>query len=149
MFHEYDTCIKGCYLYGKDDTALTACPSCNAPRSETKVFPVLSLASKFAELIASDDCRERLLYRHENYPRETVISNCDLPNKVYNDIFDGEVYADIIRKKEEDRPLDIYFTLSIDGFTSKSSSARLTIIHCIVSNFHPSEVCKYLHINNE
>lgn len=138
MFNEYNTCIRGCYLYStKEDAALESCPSCNTPRSETKVWPVLDLASKFAELIASDDCREKLLYRHQNYPKEVVLQNSDSPKKVYNDIFDGEAYAELIRKREVDHPLDIYFNLNIDGFTSKTSSTRLTIIHVVVLNYHP------------
>lgn len=145
LFKSYPTCPKGCYVYSKNDTTLQGCPYCKALRGEDKSWPVLSLASKFAELIASDEVRGKLLYRYENYPREKVLENDGLTDKVYNDIFDSAGYAKLLREKEVDNPLDIYFNLNIDGFTSnKSSSTRLTIIHCVVLNYSPTEVSKKL-----
>lgn len=142
LFNYHSTCPKGCYVYSsKEDASLTSCPSCNTPKSENKMWPVLSIASKMAELIASEDSRERLLYRHQNFPKEEVLKNHSSSEKVYNDIFDSEGYANLIREKEEDRPLDVYFNLNIDGFRSKFSTTKLTIIHCVVLNYDPTEVC--------
>ncbi|CAO3623086.1 unnamed protein product [Mucor hiemalis] len=139
LFNEHSTCPKGCYVYSKDDNLLTSCPYCESPRSENRMWPVLNLGSKFAELIASEKTREKLLYRHENYPKEEVLANDLKGDKVYNDIFDSAGYANLLRKKEVDNPLDIYFNLNIDGFTSKVSSTKLTIIHCVVLNYSPTE----------
>lgn len=144
LFNEHSTCPKGCYVYSKDDNLLTSCPYCESPRSENRMWPVLNLGSKFAELIASEKTREKLLYRHENYPKEEVLANDLKGDKVYNDIFDSAGYANLLRKKEVDNPLDIYFNLNIDGFSSKFSSTKLTIIHCVVLNYSPTEVRKQL-----
>lgn len=126
-------------MYSKKD-AHQNCPLCQTPKSQNKEWPVLNLASKFATLIAGENTRERLKYRYENYPRETVLENDASPNKVYNDVFDSATYARLLREKEVDNEFDIYFNLNIDGFTSKCSSARLTIIHAVVLNYSPTEV---------
>lgn len=139
LFNYHQSCPRGCYVYSKDDIN-QACPECNAPRSKSKLWPVLNIASKFAELIASEETRERLLYRFENYPKESVLANDLLPKKVYNDVFDSAAYARLLRQREVDNEYDIYFNIYIDGFTSKYSSTRLSIIHCVVLNYSPTEV---------
>lgn len=83
------------------------------------------------------------MYRHENYPKEAVLANECSPEKVYDDIFHSTGYANLIRERE-DNPLDIYFNLNCDGFQSKYSSTKLTIIHCVVQNYSPTEVSKKL-----
>lgn len=142
LFNKHSTCPNGCYVYSKKDASLKSCPYCNSPRSENKLWPVLNLGTKFTELIASEETRKKLLYRHENYPKEEVLANDLRSDRVYNDIFDSAGYANLLRKKEVDNPLDIYFNLNIDGFTSKYSSTKLTIIHCVVLNYSPTEVSK-------
>lgn len=139
LFNYHESCPRGCYVYSKNDTH-QSCPQCNAPKSENKLWPSLSISSKFASLISSEETRERLLYRFENYPKESVLANDLLPKKVYNDIFDSASYAKLLRQKEVDNEYDIYFNINIDGFTSKYSSTRLTIIHCVVLNYSPTEV---------
>lgn len=121
--------------------SFTACPTCKSPRQKNKTWPVLKLSSKFAELIASKDSRERLMYRYDNYPKDKVLAANRSPvSKVYDDIFDSAAYAAVLKKRDVDNPLDIYFNLNIDGFQSKVSSTKLVIIHCVVLNYSPVEV---------
>lgn len=141
LFDNYSTCVNGCYLYSTpQDEQLTACPRCGSHKSSNKQFPMLSLSSKLSELIAGSETSERLKYRYENYPRDTVLANARSTNKVYNDIFDSLAYAEVLRKREIDNPLDIYLNLNVDGFQSKVSRTKLTIIHCVVLNYCPTEV---------
>ena len=82
------------------------------------------------------------MYRHRNYSPDSNsvrISSND-PEKVYNDIFDGELYKEQCKLGRFDNPLDIALKIDIDGFTSKNSSVHMTMIHAVVLNFDMSEV---------
>ncbi|KAL0582457.1 hypothetical protein ABG067_007666 [Albugo candida] len=109
---------------------LTACPYCKSPKSEATPWRVLRMADKFAQLLACKDIRERLEYRHNNYPNDEVLKNRNKVDKVYNDIFDGDVYANVVQQGLMENKHDICIKIDIDGFKSKFSSLKMVIVHC-------------------
>lgn len=122
------------------DTALVACPVCGASRSNTATLKTVNVADKLAELLTCDDVRERLAYRHNNYPKEKVLSQRCEKDKVFTDVFDGELYKNFVEKNLFDNKYDIALKIDIDGFKSKFSSTKLVMVHCVVLNYDISEV---------
>lgn len=151
LVNRHNACPKGCYSFDtKKDALLTACPNCKTPKTEAKPWRVLRIADKFAELLACDDIREKLEYRYNNYPNEEVLKNRNNPNKVYQDVFDGDVYADLVEKGFMENKHDICIKIDIDGFKSKFSSMKMIIVHCVVLNYDIVEVSlKKLNKNSE
>lgn len=134
---------NGCYLYSsKKDAALDACPVCHSPRSLKNELKTVKIADKLSELLACEDIRERLSYRHENYPKNIVVSERHNPKKIYKDVFDGDRYAKFVEDGAFDNKFDIALKIDIDGFRSKFSSTKMIMIHCVVLNYDLSEVKK-------
>ena len=106
----------------------------------------VKISDKLSELLACDDVRERLSYRHDNYPKEYVLSERNNSNKVYKDAFDGERYARLVEDGHFDNKYDIALKIDIDGFRSKFSSTKLVMIHCVILNYDISEVI-YIKVN--
>ena len=93
-----------------------------------------------AELLSCDDIREKLAYRHDNFPNSSVLEEVNSPDKVYRDAFDGERYAKPVGKGHFDNKYDIALKLDIDGFRSKYSNTRLIMFYCIILNYDITEV---------
>lgn len=93
-----------------------------------------------SELLACDDLREKLTYRHDNYPKEYVLSERNNIDKIYKDAFDGERYARLVEEGHFDNKYDIALKIDIDGFRSKFSSTKLVMMHCVILNYDISEV---------
>ena len=83
-----------------------------------------------------------MMYRHINYAPDSIAVNTDSNNplKVYNDIFDSELYKKQCQLGKFDNPLDCAIKIDTDGFTSKYSNIHMTMIHVVVPNFDMSEV---------
>ena len=141
LVYKNETCASGCYLYDpKSDASLESCPICSKPRSQTNELKTIKIADKLAELLACEDIRERLSYRHENYPKDKVLSERQSESKVYQDAFDGERYAKLVEDGCFDNKYDIALKIDIDGFRSKVSSTKMIMIHCVILNYDISEV---------
>ena len=142
LVNKHEICgTNGCYLYDStEDVALISCPICDSPRSIKKELKTIKIAEKLAELLACDEVRERLAYRCENYPNSHVLRPDVSQKKVYKDAFDGELYAQFVKKGLFDNKYDIALKIDIDGFRSKFSNTKMTMIHCVVLNYDISEV---------
>ncbi|KAG2191180.1 hypothetical protein INT47_001391, partial [Mucor saturninus] len=66
---------------------------------------------------------------------------CDDPSQetVYKDAFDGELYAKFGKDGHFDNKYDIALKIDIDGFRSKFSRAKMTMINCVILNYDISE----------
>lgn len=140
---------NGCYQYDpKRDVHLNSCPVCNGPRTTKNEMKTVKIADKLSELLACDDIRERLAYRHNNYPKDKVLSERNTNGKVYNDAFDGDRYAKLVEEGRFDNKFDLALKLDVDGFRSKYSSTKMIMIHCVVLNYDISEVSSKKKIKN-
>lgn len=152
MINNHEVCSKGCYLYDiNEDENLVACPKCGNERrgAGVKIQKFRRVTAKIGEMIICDETREKLMYRHNNYaPTSPAVTiDQDHKDKVYNDIFDGELYRKQCALKKFDNKLDIALKLDIDGFRSKTSSTHMIMIHVVVLNFDISEVSELKHKN--
>lgn len=100
----------------------------------------VNVTDKIAELLISDDHRERLAYRADTFPKDQVLQQRSSSEKVYTDAFDGELYANFVENNLFENKYDVALTLSIDGFHSKVSSTKLVMVHCVILNYDISEV---------
>lgn len=132
---------NGCYLYDElNDKNLDACPICHGSREIKKELTTVKIAEKIAELIACDSTRERLAYRSNKYPNNKILQQNTLQRKVYTDAFDGELFTDFVKRGYFDNQFDIALKIDIDGFQSKFSNTKMTMIHCVILNYDISEV---------
>jgi hypothetical protein len=124
------------------DASLTNCPVCGDPRNKTSTLKTVNITDKLAELLVCDETRERLAYRSDNFPKEQVLNQRYSSDKVYTDVFDGELYTKFVEQNLFDNKYDIALKIDIDGFKSKFSSTKLVMVHCVVLNYDISEVRK-------
>lgn len=135
--HMYDICSeRGCMLFGKNDTETKECLACKAPRfSELDLKPIkqmkmLSIGDHISRMLASEDLRALMRYRH-NYVHE---------ENVYRDYFDGEEYKNFKQNTTFfDGEDDVALALFVDGFRpgKGNKGSKLTIIHLLNLNIPP------------
>lgn len=142
LVNKHEICAtNGCYLYDAiKDVDLISCPICDCSRNIKKELKTINIAAKLSELLACDDVRERLAYRFEQYPNSEILQPSQ--ETVYRDAFDGELYAKFVKDGHFDNKYDIALKIDIDGFRSKFSSTKMTMIHCVILNYDISEVSK-------
>lgn len=132
-FITYKTCVNGCYLYDSVvDRDINACPICGS--SNKGYVKICSLAKKVAYLLCSEEKRAALRYRHDNFG----VPKAD-GDKSYDDIFDGDVYQECLKKGLFELPDTIAIALNVDGFSSKCSKKSFVTVHAVILNYSPVE----------
>ncbi|KAI8966976.1 hypothetical protein BDF20DRAFT_903515 [Mycotypha africana] len=133
---QHEICSSGCYLFDPiQDAKLTICPMCSTLRTKQKFVKIVSLKDKIAQLLCSDDFRSEIEYRDDNFGD---VMDDDDDNKVYTDIFSGEVYKNLQQQGLFQNVHDIALALSIDGFSSRSSRTSMVIVDAVILNLPPS-----------
>jgi hypothetical protein len=137
--HMKEVCTKGCMLFEEDDIETIYCknPACKEPRFDTDGRPrrrmnMLSVAEQVAKMLANNDTRQLMRYRH-NY--QSIEGE-------YKDYFDGAAYkvfsqdgpGKIFTGKD-----DIPMTLFVDGFNASKANMgeKLAIVHLLNMNIPP------------
>ena len=113
---QYDICPDGCYLYPNGDTSEVTCPNENCDvtryknaaavnienRDPTMPLPALvaqqqmaytSISQALTQLYVEDDWSEMLSYRVYFFDNTSL-------NHLYRDVFSGESYTKIFKKKK-------------------------------------------------
>ncbi|PHZ07181.1 uncharacterized protein RHIMIDRAFT_242948, partial [Rhizopus microsporus ATCC 52813] len=134
--YNYDVCKNGCKMFEVENAEDTSCEYCGERRYEDEdlkepvaSMKLLSVGDYVSNMLAKEDTRQMFKYRST---RDTEIN-------VYKDIFDGDVYKDLVNKGFFDGELDVALALFVDGFTTQHKGKRtMTIIHCVILNVDPS-----------
>ena len=132
----YDMCENSCICYTGVYEYEQNCLICNSSRLDgkgraKKVMPYLSIIDRLRMQFGDKDRANELLYRHEY-----VTTRCD---DDLDDIFDGEIYKELVDKNFFNDKRDIVFTTSCDGyqiFKQKTDDCWLFLM--INNNLHPS-----------
>ena len=132
----YDMCENSCICYTGVYELYTECPICKVPRLDArgkpkKVMPYLSIKDRLKMQFNNENRAKELLYRYEY----TTEKNDD----DYDDIFDGEIYKELVERGLFSDKRDIAFTASCDGyqiFKQKTDDCWLFLI--INNNIDPS-----------
>lgn len=160
-----DVCENGCSLFPVNDLNVLNCPveGCNRPRyinqaqavaarqdgidlndessiqfSPVQQLSVVSVGASLAQMLVNDEKRRMFEYR-QSIELETE------ENRVYRDIFDGEVFKHLVHTDGlfQD-PNDIALLIFVDGFIPKHvNGCTMTIVHCLVMNIDPSNRYSY------
>lgn len=136
----YDMCENSCICYTGVYEEAQNCPMCNSSRFDgkrkaKKVMPYLSIIDRLRMQFGDENRANELLYRHEY-----LINKCD---DDLDDIFDGEIYKELVDKSFFNDKRDIVFTVSCDGyqiFKQKTDDCWLFLM--INNNLHPSSRVK-------
>jgi hypothetical protein len=111
----YDMCENSCICYTGNNKFLQSCPLCGLSRYDStdkpkKVMPYLSIKKRL-EIQYNDKVRaEELLYRHQ------YINNKDIDSEDLEDIFEGQMYKELLEINLFNDKRDIAFTVSCDGY---------------------------------
>src|SRR5436305_10999955 len=109
----YDMCENSCICYTGQYEFYQNCPKCDSIRLDTngkakRVMPYLSIIDRLKIQFNNENRAEELLYRHE------YITNKD--NNDLDDIFDGEIYKELVNNSLFNDKRDIAFIASCDGY---------------------------------
>lgn len=109
----YDMCENSCICYTGQYEFYQSCPTCNSVRFDIKgkakkVMPYLSIKNRLKIQFSNENRAKELLYRHE-YITSKSDNNLD-------DIFDGEIYKELVNENLFNDKRDIAFTASCDGY---------------------------------
>ncbi len=115
------------------------CPMCLSTRLDAKgkakkVMPYLSIKNRLKIQFNDENRVKEFLYRHEYIINKETDDNDDL-----NDIFDGNIYKELVEENLFNDKRDIAFTASCDGyqiFKQKTDDCWLFLM--INNNLHPS-----------
>ena len=142
---QYDVCGEGCRLFGKNDVSTTHCDFvkklkqntvCNLSRFDPETskpvrqMKMMSVGDVMARLLASDDIRNLMKYRHTYEHKEGV----------YRDYFDGEEYQNLLANTNLfDSEDDVALALFVDGFRADKANngCKLAILHLLNLNLPP------------
>ncbi|KAI8326294.1 hypothetical protein EDC96DRAFT_581706 [Choanephora cucurbitarum] len=129
----HQTCDNGCYLFDPvADRNTSACPVCGSVNKGH--VKICSLAKKVAYLLSSEEKRAALRYRHDNFGTPKADDNTS-----YDDIFDGDIYQECLKKGLFELPNTIALALNVDGFSSKCSKKSFVTVHAVILNYSPVE----------
>jgi hypothetical protein len=134
----YDMCENSCICYTDAYERYQNCPSCNSSRYDSnnkpkKVMPYLSIKEMLKIQYNNEARAKELLYRHE-YTTNKEPGDDDL-----NDIFDGNIYKELLERNLFKDKRDVAFTVSCDGyqiFKQKTNDCWAFLI--INNNLNPS-----------
>lgn len=132
----YDMCENSCICYTGQYEFYQNCPICHSIRLDTKgkakkVMPYLSIIDRLKIQFNNENRAKELLYRHE------YITNKD--DNDLDDIFDGEIYKELVDEGFFNDNRDIAFSVSCDGyqiFKQKTDDCWLFLM--INNNLDPS-----------
>jgi Transposase family tnp2 len=132
----YDMCENSCICYTGQYESYQTCSTCNFTRSDTrgkakKVMPYLSVKDRLKIQFNDENRAKELLYRYE------YIINKD--DDDLNDIFDGNIYKELLERNLFKDKRDVAFTVSCDGyqiFKQKTDDCWAFLI--INNNLNPS-----------
>src|SRR6266545_751035 len=111
----YDICENSCICYTDVYESYQNCPLCNSSRYDSnnkpkKVMPYLSI-KKMLKIQYNNKVRAKeLLYRYK------YITNKELDDNDLDDIFDGDIYKELLERNLFKNNRDIAFTISCDGY---------------------------------
>lgn len=152
-------CENGCSLFPEDDLNVLTCPvpGCNRPRyinqaqavaarqdgidlndessmpfAPVQRLAVVSVGASLAQMLVNEEKRSLFDYRQSIEP---AIEE----NRIYRDIFDGEVFQHLVNTDGLfENPSDIGLLIFVDGFLPKNvNGCTMTIVHCLVMNIDP------------
>ena len=111
----YDMCENSCICYTGLYETYQSCPLCNSLRYDSKnkskkVMPYLSIKKRLEIQYNNKIRAEELLYRYR------YITNKEIESEDLEDIFDGNMYKDLLEKDFFSDQRDIAFTVSCDGY---------------------------------
>jgi hypothetical protein len=111
----YDICENSCICYTDVYESYQNCPLCNSSRYDSnnkpkKVMPYLSIKEMLKIQYNNKVRAKELLYRYE------YITNKELDDDDLYDIFDGEIYKELLERNLFKNNRDIAFTVSCDGY---------------------------------
>lgn len=162
LVKSFDVCPNGCFLYREGDNNISSCPnaSCNKPRyynhaivhqlqqagvdlngdarallKPQQQVSVVSIGASLAQMLL-DDVKRGLFEYRANFDEHIHQDRC------YQDIFDGNVYRNLLRGQRRlfQNDSDIALMLVVDGFAPKHKpKATLTVVTCYIMNIDPSE----------
>ena len=109
----YDMCENSCICYTEEYEFYQRCPICESARLDTKgkakkVMPYLSIKDRLKTQFSNENRAKELLYRYEHITNK---NDDDL-----DDIFDGEIYKELVNKNLFNDKRDVAFTASCDGY---------------------------------
>jgi hypothetical protein len=109
----YDMCENSCICYTEEYESYQRCPICDSARLDTKgkakkVMPYLSIKDRLKTQFSNKNRAKELLYRYEYITNK---NDDDL-----DDIFDGEIYKELVNKNLFNDKRDVVFTASCDGY---------------------------------
>jgi hypothetical protein len=109
----YDMCENSCICYTGQYESYQNCPICNSTRLDTrgkakKVMPYLSIINRLKMQFNDKNRAKELLYRHEYITNK---QDDDL-----DDIFDGNIYKELVNNNLFNDKRDIAFIASCDGY---------------------------------
>src|SRR6266511_1446501 len=111
----YNICENSCICYIDVYESYQNCPLCNSSRYNSnnkpkKVMPYLSI-KKMLKIQYNNKVRAKeLLYRYE------YITNKELDDNDLDDIFDRNIYKELLKRNLFKNNRDIAFTISYDGY---------------------------------
>lgn len=144
LVRTYEACSNNDYLFLNGDMSLDKCPKCQATRNassrETKqrTVKMMSIADKMAELLACDDFREGMEVYSSTVKNNNRIQQTE-GVKVFRDVFDGQIYQDLIKDGKIDSNFNVVIKLDVDGFTCASSRSSMTMVNAVILSLDPSE----------
>ena len=109
----YDMCENSCICYTEEYESYQRCPICESARLDTKgkakkVMPYLSIKDRLKTQFSNENRAKELLYHYEHITNK---NDDDL-----DDIFDGEIYKELVNKNLFNDKRDVAFTASCDGY---------------------------------
>src|SRR6266540_1308967 len=106
----YDMCENSCICYTDTYENYQSCPLCKSSRYDKskKVMPYLSIKERLKIQYNNKARVKELLYRSE------CIN--DDENNNFKDIFDGNIYKELLEKNLFNDKRDVAFTVSCDGY---------------------------------
>ncbi|KAG2200802.1 hypothetical protein INT47_001333, partial [Mucor saturninus] len=147
--YEYDVCPNGCRLYGLDDEE-DQCIDCdkNPFKTSTELIKVPNASMKF---VAKNSCQSLLMLNTKLTSIGDLLSNKladphtrnllnyranrESSNMQMSDIFDGQMYKDLVRRGMFSNADDIAIGLYTDRFVNrKKGKNSFTIIHVAIFN---------------
>src|SRR6266496_3425418 len=111
----YDIYENSCICYTDVYKSYQNCPLCNSSRYDSnnkpkKVMPYLSIKEMLKIQYNNKVRAKELLYRYE------YITNKELNDNDLDDIFDGDIYKELLERNLFKNNRDIAFTISCDGY---------------------------------
>ena len=111
----YDICENSCICYTDVYESYQNCPLCNSSRYDSnnkpkKVMPYLSIKEMLKIQYNNKVRAKELLYCYE------YITNKELDDNDLDDIFDGDIYKELLERNLFKNNRDIAFTISCDGY---------------------------------